>query len=223
MTDDVGSFRTSVEVENPSTGARRAFGDVLVEEHTVHLTCSLGSRVPRQQMGRSRMPSSRSHAMRTGLGHVAERILSHAREWTGERRIGDGTRDRTRHTDASSAPHSMASAPRLPKHLRAALGDDAGADLVTILDEIRADRRHSERALLDQFARIDLRFDQMGERLDKMDHRFDRLEDRMGSLETRMGALEIKVGDVKADLMKWSFVFWVGAVGAIAALAGVLK
>ena len=26
-----------------------------------------------------------------------------------------------------------------------------------------------------------------------------------------------------ADLLKWSFVFWVGAVGAIAALAGVLK
>jgi hypothetical protein len=26
-----------------------------------------------------------------------------------------------------------------------------------------------------------------------------------------------------ADLMKWSFVFWVGAVTAIAALAGVLK
>ena len=26
-----------------------------------------------------------------------------------------------------------------------------------------------------------------------------------------------------ADLMKWSFVFWVGAVAAIAALAGVLR
>ena len=26
-----------------------------------------------------------------------------------------------------------------------------------------------------------------------------------------------------AELMKWSFVFWVGAVGAIAVLAGVLK
>ena len=25
------------------------------------------------------------------------------------------------------------------------------------------------------------------------------------------------------DLIKWSFVFWVGAVGAIAALAGVLR
>jgi hypothetical protein len=28
---------------------------------------------------------------------------------------------------------------------------------------------------------------------------------------------------VRADLLKWSFVFWVGAVGAIAALAGILR
>ena len=30
-------------------------------------------------------------------------------------------------------------------------------------------------------------------------------------------------GDMRADLMKWSFGFWVGAVLAIAALAGVLR
>lgn len=110
----------------------------------------------------------------------------------------------------------MASVPKLPKHLRAALGEDAGAELVTILDEIRSDRRHSDRLHQEQMARIDLRFDQI-------EARFTRVEDRMGALETRMGALEVKLGDVKADLMKWSFLFWVGAVGAIAALAGVLK
>ena len=110
----------------------------------------------------------------------------------------------------------MASAPHLPKHLRAALGADAGVELVTILDEIRADRRHAEQLHQEQMARIDLRFAHI-------DQRFDRLEDHMRSLDTRMGALEVKLGDVKADLMKWSFLFWVGAVSAIAALAGVLK
>jgi hypothetical protein len=35
--------------------------------------------------------------------------------------------------------------------------------------------------------------------------------------------LEGLVERTKADLMKWSFVFWVGAVAAIAALAGVLR
>ena len=35
--------------------------------------------------------------------------------------------------------------------------------------------------------------------------------------------VEVCVAEVKADLMKWSFLFWVGAVAAIAVLAGVLR
>jgi hypothetical protein len=38
-------------------------------------------------------------------------------------------------------------------------------------------------------------------------------------VEVRLGE---HIGNVKADLMKWSFLFWVGAVMAIAMLAGVL-
>ena len=44
---------------------------------------------------------------------------------------------------------------------------------------------------------------------------FADLRKEMAHLETR---LERRIG----DLIKWSFVFWVGAVGAIAMLAGVL-
>lgn len=42
-------------------------------------------------------------------------------------------------------------------------------------------------------------------------------------LDQRFGALETLIEKRTADLMKWSFVFWVGAVGAIAALAGALR
>ncbi|HYU09695.1 MAG TPA: hypothetical protein VEK77_09975 [Gemmatimonadales bacterium] len=45
---------------------------------------------------------------------------------------------------------------------------------------------------------------------------FAQLRQEMAGLETK---LERRFG----DLIKWSFVFWVGAVGAIAALAGVLR
>ena len=79
---------------------------------------------------------------------------------------------------------------------------------MTILDEIRADGRRSETRHRMEMARID--------------QRFDRLDTRMEALEKRMGALEVKLGDVKSDLMKWSFVFWCGAVASVAALAGVL-
>jgi len=40
---------------------------------------------------------------------------------------------------------------------------------------------------------------------------------------TIVGRLEAKIEQRTADLMKWSFVFWVGAVAAVAALAGVLR
>ena len=42
-------------------------------------------------------------------------------------------------------------------------------------------------------------------------------------LEQRFGQIETLIEKRTADLMKWSFVFWVGAVGAIAVLAGVLR
>ena len=46
------------------------------------------------------------------------------------------------------------------------------------------------------------------------------LRHEMHAMEARLTAL---IADVKSDLMKWSFVFWCGAVTAVAALAGVLR
>jgi hypothetical protein len=85
------------------------------------------------------------------------------------------------------------------------------------------------------FARVDARFAEAREAMradlaelrqvmqaDRSDLReamkagFAELRQEMSQLETR---LERRIG----DLIKWSFVFWVGAVGAIAALAGVLR
>ena len=49
---------------------------------------------------------------------------------------------------------------------------------------------------------------------------FVALRHEMRAMETRLTAL---IAAVKSDLMKWSFVFWCGAVTAVAALAGVLR
>lgn len=42
-------------------------------------------------------------------------------------------------------------------------------------------------------------------------------------LDHRFATLETLIERRTSDLMKWSFVFWVGAVAAIAALAGLLR
>ena len=94
----------------------------------------------------------------------------------------------------------------LSKNLRRKLGEDAGGDLVTWLEEMRAE--HEQR-----LARIEA----MEARL------LQRMDDRFAKLDERLAGLQVAIADSKAELMKWSFVFWVGAVGAIAALAGVLR
>ena len=42
-------------------------------------------------------------------------------------------------------------------------------------------------------------------------------------MHEEMAHLEIRFERRLGELIKWSFVFWLGAVGAIAALAGVLR
>jgi hypothetical protein len=107
------------------------------------------------------------------------------------------------------ATHRTMASRRLPKHLRNSLGLEAGEELVTILDEIRADsaRNRAEAAELKR---------EMRQGFERIDARFERVDARFATLEGR-------IADVKADLMKWSFGFWVGAVIAVAVLAKLIR
>jgi hypothetical protein len=78
---------------------------------------------------------------------------------------------------------------------------------------MRADVAELRQEMQSGFARSDTKLVEFHE---EMRVGFSELRQEMAHLETR---LERRI----ADLIKWSFVFWVGAVGAIAALAGVLR
>ena len=97
----------------------------------------------------------------------------------------------------------------------------------------RMDRRFSE---------MDLRFSEMDLRFSKMDVRFSEqqrwMEARFAEQqqETRLGfakqqqemhlgfaSLETRFERRFGDLLKWSFVFWCGAIGAVAMLARALR
>ncbi len=92
---------------------------------------------------------------------------------------------------------------KLSRKLYETFGDDAAADMVDWMHHVDA-----QRAELRELNELN----------------FARFEARLVQLEaTIVGRLEAKIEQRTADLMKWSFLFWVGAVAAIAALAGVLR
>jgi hypothetical protein len=90
---------------------------------------------------------------------------------------------------------------RLSRKLRDVLGTEAAEDMVRLMDELSS--QHDRTAEFRQEVLAVLQ----------------RLDDRIQGVEVR---LTKEIGNMKADLMKWSFLFWVGAVSAIAILAGVL-
>jgi hypothetical protein len=94
----------------------------------------------------------------------------------------------------------------LSRKLREALGADAGGDLVTWLEEQREESAH-------------LRGD-MAELRQQISSVKVELKAEMLGLEGRLAA---RIAHAKSDLMKWSFVFWCGAVASIAALAGLFR
>ncbi len=98
--------------------------------------------------------------------------------------------------------------PRLSQKLQQTLGGQEGAEFVNWMHEM--DARASDVATRSDLAdvRAQLRAD-----IAELRHE---MQVGFATLETR---LERRVG----DLIKWSFVFWVGAVGAIAMLARALR
>lgn len=102
--------------------------------------------------------------------------------------------------------------PRLSRRLHQTLGEEAAEDFVTWMQQVDAQRAELRELNELTFARFDAR---LGEVREEMRVGFAGLRQEMTHLETR---LERRI----ADLIKWSFVFWVGAVAAIAMLAGVL-
>ena len=98
----------------------------------------------------------------------------------------------------------MTTSPVLSRKLQESLGRDTGEDLVTWMDQT----------------------DTTLERISKVEQSVHELQLGHARLEGKMDAgfarLETLIERMRGDLMKWSFVFWVGAVAAIAMLAGVV-
>ena len=122
----------------------------------------------------------------------------------------------------------MSIPPRLAGRLNETLGPAAAGDFVTWLDETRAE--HAELRADMAELRQEIRASEL--RLESnMDAKLAGLQAAIGGQIAALATdlrKEIHVVDNKierrfSDLILWSFVFWVGAVAAIAVLAGALK
>lgn len=129
----------------------------------------------------------------------------------------------------------MPLSPHLVRKLQDALGHEAAQDLVSRLEggdslradvsELRHEMQHGFAAIAAQItvlsANVDARFATADARMDTLDQKIDLKIDGLAS--TLLAEMKEQVATATAKLLKWSFVFWVGAVGAIAGLAGILK
>lgn len=129
----------------------------------------------------------------------------------------------------------MAITARLSHKLHQTLGDEAAEDLVNWMQQVDAQRAELRELNELNFSRIDARFAEarqaaqadLAELRQAMQGRFAEVREEMkagfANVREEMAHLETRLERRIGDLIKWSFVFWVGAVGAIAMLAGVLR
>jgi hypothetical protein len=159
-------------------------------------------------LGRSREPFQLGSSLGAGLGARAERklhavvLLRAEANWSFDPR--------------STLYARHMSTPGFERKAKEVLGEDAGLELVAVMDRIdpiRGDIAELKQAILAMDASI-------AQKLLAMDAKMLAMELR---LTEKIGTLDARISDKYSGLLKWSFLFWVGAVTAIAGLAGVLK
>lgn len=112
---------------------------------------------------------------------------------------------------------SMTVTAKLFRRLHEMLGDDAAHDMVDWMQRVDAERTDLRQLHELQFARFDAR---LGEFRAKMQAG---LADLRRDMETGIARLETGIEQRTADIMKWSFVFWVGLVATLGAVGALVR
>ena len=131
-----------------------------------------------------------------------------------------GTVDTTRVT-------TMPTTPRLPFKLQEKLGDEAMTELATLLGDIGAESRAGFREVRDSIERLGTRLTELEVRMDarfadrdaRMDAQFAdrdaRMDARFDQLTREIAGLKPQISAVQAELVKWTFLFWIGTIGLV--------
>jgi hypothetical protein len=107
--------------------------------------------------------------------------------------------------------------PNLLLKLRKALGDEGANDLVTWVDQATARELGHNREMAElHYGRFDARLEQrLAELRTELDARIGSVR---ADLQTRIDRVDTRIESVRADLIKWMFIFWVGTIVPLAGL-----
>jgi len=103
-------------------------------------------------------------------------------------------------------------------------GDDVANELVEWLNAVDTSYRQEFKDLFEaNFGRVEARMDElraevrheMGTVRSDLGRIETRFEERTGALESRMDA---KLSELKSELLRWMFLFWVGTMGTVLAI-----
>jgi hypothetical protein len=101
----------------------------------------------------------------------------------------------------------MHAANRIPQAVRTKLGDDATFGVIELLDS--EEKRWSEHVLTTATDRFERRLIQESALLRQEFH---------SSLHEGLTAIRAELANTRVEILRWSFVFWIGQVAAVAAL-----
>jgi hypothetical protein len=93
------------------------------------------------------------------------------------------------------------------------LGDDVANELVEWLNAVDTSYRQEFKDLFEaNFGRVEA---QMGELRAEVRHEMGEVRADVGRLESRVDA---KLSELKSELLRWMFLFWVGTMGTVLAI-----
>lgn len=102
----------------------------------------------------------------------------------------------------------------VPKILRERLTDEGVDGLIEIINKTEHEARKDSLAIAEE--RFERRLTEEVSRLDKrITEEISRLDKRITELEKK---IEVEIANVKAEIIKWMFLFWVGQIVVIAGL-----
>ncbi|MDQ7039348.1 MAG: hypothetical protein Q9M35_00210 [Rhodothermus sp.] len=120
----------------------------------------------------------------------------------------------------------------IPKVLREKLGDEGVEALIALLNEAAHHERNNLLGILEE--RFGRRVVEEGKRLEhciteasaRLDNRITeevaKLQQQIAAVDNRitaeMAKMDKRIAEVRADLIRWMFLFWVGQLGTLVAI-----